>query len=158
MMCFHLPIALRFWQWVLLWTCYWSPLHFCSFQFPVIWTWEWCRLSWHVLLVDWCRMLKFWMAITIFQKSVIGNLPVKYEITSCQPYFAFGMVEINCGSLKLDMKFWVSVYYKEMYRLWWFIFDMLTVRNLIVMEIYVLISAICKLGYSSVDSHEGMHY
>jgi len=35
---------------------------------------------------------------------------------------------------------------------------MLTVRNLIVMEIYVLISAICKLGYSSVDSHEGMHY
>jgi hypothetical protein len=45
------------------------------------------------------------MAITIFQKSVIGNVPVKYKITSCQPYLALDMVEITYGSLKLDMKF-----------------------------------------------------
>jgi len=41
----------------------------------------------------------------IFQKYVIGNFPIKYKRTTCQPYFAFGMVEIIYGSLKLDMKF-----------------------------------------------------
>ena len=30
------------------------------------------------------------MAIMIFQKSVIGNFPVKYKITSLQSYLAFG--------------------------------------------------------------------
>jgi len=157
MMCFHLSIAVRFWQWALLWTCYWRPVHLCSFKLPVIWAWEWCRSLWPVQLVDWCRMLKFWMAIMIFQKSVLGNFPVKYKRTSCQPYLAFGMAEITYGSLKLDMKFWVSVCYKEMYTLWYFIFDMVTVRNLVGMKICVLIPGICKLECSSVKSYEGMH-
>jgi len=61
-----------------------------SFHFPVMWTWEWC-----MHLLDWCMMLKFWMAIMIFQKSVIGNFPVKYKIMSCQPYLGFGMVEVT---------------------------------------------------------------
>jgi hypothetical protein len=41
----------------------------------------------------------------IIQKSVIGDFAVKYNITSHWPCLAFGMEEVNNGSLKLDMKF-----------------------------------------------------